>query len=127
MHKFIKSPDDVLAVTYSGSITGNDLDAALDRLEAMLARPGKIHFFIEMKTIESLELSAMPHHMARSFPLFGALKRFGRVAVVADQAWIRVLTRLESALLPNISYRVYEPQEREEALEWALGKEPVTA
>ena len=123
MHKFIKSPDDVLAVTYSGSITGNDLDVALDRLEAMLARPGKINFFIEMKKIESMELAAMPHHFARSFPLFGALKRFGRVAVVADQTWIRVLTRLESALLPNISYRVYEPKEREEALEWALGKE----
>ena len=127
MHKFIKSPDDVLAVTYSGSITGNDLDVAVDRLEAMLARPGKINFFIEMKKIESLELAAMPHHMARSFPLFGKLDRFGRVAVVSDQTWIRVLTRLESALLPNISYRVYEPQEREEALEWALAKQLATA
>ena len=56
MHKFIKSPDDVLAVTYSGSITGNDLDAAGHRvrfdgvlleltryecglLETLLARP----------------------------------------------------------------------------------------
>ena len=127
MHKFIKSPDDVLAVTYSGSITGNDLDAALDRLEAMLAKPGKIHFFIEMKKIESMELAAMPHHFARSLPLFGKLDRFGRVAVVADQAWIRVLTRLESAMLPNISYRVYEPEEREEALDWAVGKELVAA
>ena len=123
MHKFIKSPDDVLAVTYSGSITGNDLDAALDRLEAMLAKPGKVHFFIEMKKLEGLELAAMPHHWSRSLPLFGKLDRFGRVAVVADQGWMRVLTRLESAMLPNISYRVYEPDEREEALEWALGKE----
>lgn len=127
MHEFIKSPDDVLAVTYSGQITGNDLDAALDRLEAMLARPGKVNFFIEMEKLEGIELAAMPHHMSRSFPLFGKLDRFGRVAVVADQTWIRVLTRLESAMLPHVSYRVYEPSEREEALNWAFGKELVTA
>lgn len=125
MHEFIKSPDDVLAMTYKGTITGEDLDAALDRLESMLAKPGKIHFFIEMRGVQ-LEFSAMPHHFSRSFPLFSKLDRFGRVAVVADQTWIRVLTRLESAMLPHVSYRVYEPEEREEALSWALG-EPVAA
>ena len=127
MHKFIKSPDDVLAVTYSGQITGKDLDAALDGLDAMLAKPGKLNFFIEMEHIEGIELAAMPHHWARSFPMFGKLDRFGRVAVVAEQAWIRILTRLESAMLPHISYRVYAPEEREEALNWAFGKELVTA
>lgn len=127
MHKFINSPDDVLAVTYTGHITGNDMDAALDKMEAMLARPGKINFFIEMRKIDGLELSAMPHHMSRSFPLFGKLDRFGRVAVVADQAWMRVLTRLESALVPHVHYRVYEPEERDEALDFAFGKERVAA
>lgn len=121
MHTFLKSPDDVLAVTYSGTITGEDLDAALDKLEAMLARPGKLNFFIEMRGIK-LELAAMPHHFARSMPLFSKLDRFGRVAVVADQAWIRVLTRLESAMLPHMSYRVCEPEERDEALAWAVGE-----
>lgn len=127
MHKFHKSPDDVLAVTYTGHVTGKDLDAALDRLETMLTKPSKISFFIEMRAIEGMELSAMPHHMSRSFPLFGKLDRFERVAVVADQAWMRVLTRLESAMVPHVSYRVYEPEEREEALDWAFGKQLVGA
>jgi hypothetical protein len=121
MHEFIKSPDDVLAISYSGIITSEDLDAALDRFEAMLEKPGKIHFFLEMRDIQ-LQLSAMPHHFSRSLPLLGKLGRYGRVAVVADQAWIRVLTRLESAVLPNIKYRVYEPEERKEALDFAFGK-----
>ena len=123
MLEFIKAPEDVLALKYTGAITGKELDAALDKLEAMLAKPGKIHFYIEMRGIEGIELAAMPHHFIRSFPLFNKLDRFGRVAVVADQAWMRVLTRLESALLPYVSYRVYEPEEREEALEFAFGKE----
>jgi len=43
------------------------------------------------------------------------------VAVVADQAWIRAGTRIESALLPHISYRTYMPDERSEALAWVVG------
>lgn len=47
---------------------------------------------------------------------------FGRVAVVADQAWVRIGTRLESALLPSISYHTYMPEERDQALAWVEGR-----
>ena len=56
--------------------------------------------------------------------MLGKLNRFGRVAVVADQAWIRAMTRIESAILPFISYRVFEPAQRDEALAWAKGERP---
>jgi len=127
MLEFIKSPEDVFAVKLTGTITGKDLDSILDKFEDMVVKPGKIHFFVETKGIEGLELSALPHHFSRSFPLFSKLDRFGRVAVVADQAWMRVLTRFESALLPFVSYRVFAPEERKEALDFAFGKEFVTA
>ena len=122
MHEIIRSPDDVLAVRMSGTITGEDLETIMDRTDEIMAKHDKIHIFIETHAIEGLQISAMPHHMSRAFPLFGKLDRFGRVAVVADQAWMRAATRLESAMLPNISYRVYEPEDREEALEWAFGE-----
>jgi hypothetical protein len=122
VHKFINSPDDVLAVKISGTITGNDLDSIMDRTEEIMAKHDKIHVYCETHGVEGMQLSALPHHMSRAFPLFGKLDRFGRVAVVSDQPWMRVGTRLESALLPNISYRVCKPEERDEALEWALGE-----
>ena len=123
MHEFLKSPDDVLALKISGTITGEDLDAIMDRTDEILATGGKIHVYCETHGIDGMQLSALPHHMSRAFPLFGKLDRFGRVAVVADQAWMRFGTRLESAMLPNISYRVYKPDERDEALAFAMGKE----
>lgn len=127
MLEFIKSPNDVLAVKLTGGITGKDLDAVTDRLEDMFAKPGKINFYVETHGIDGLEMAALPHHLNRTFPLFSKLDRFGRVAVVADQAWMRVLTRFESAMLPHISYRVYEPEERKEALDFAFGKELIPA
>jgi hypothetical protein len=127
MFEFIKSPPDVLALKLSGSITGKDLDAIMDRVEDLFVKYDKINLYVETHGIKALEFSAMPHHFTRAFPLFSKLGKFGRVAVVADQAWMRVLTRLESALLPNVSYRVFEPEERKEALDWVYGKEFVTA
>jgi hypothetical protein len=120
---FIDSPDDILALTVSGTITGDELNAMMDRLDAAMAGGGKVHVFVETQAIGGLQLSSLPQYAARAMPLFGKLDRFGRVAVVADQAWIRAATRFESALLPNISYRVYEPDERDEALAWVLDRE----
>ena len=120
MLEFIASPDDVIALKISGSIKGSELDAIMDRLDKVMAGYDKIHVFVETQGIAGLELASLPHYFSRAMPLFGKLGSFGRVAVVADQAWVRVGTRIESAMLPFISYRTYEPDERDEALAWVF-------
>jgi hypothetical protein len=119
--ELLDSVDDVLALKVKDKITGADLEAAMDKLEALMARHEKVHVFVETEAIGGLELTSLPAYMARALPLLGKLDRFGRVAVVADQAWVRGATRFESAMLPNISYRVYMPEERAEALAWVAG------
>ena len=117
----LDSVADVLAIRISHKITGADLDAIMDRLDSLMASHDKVHVFVETHGIDGIELTSLPSYMSRALPLLGKLDRFGRVAVVADQAWVRAGTRLESAMLPNIKYRVYEPDERAEALAWATG------
>lgn len=122
MIDFLDAPGDVIAITIADKITSEDLRAVMDRLESLLASAPKIHVFVETRHIDGLELSGLREYVARAAPLFGKLHRFGRVAVVADQAWIRWGTRLESALLPFIAYCVFEPGERETALAWVKGE-----
>ena len=117
----LDSVDDVLAIRVSHKITGADLEKIMDRLDALMARHEKVNVFVETQGIDGLELTSLPSYMARAMPLLGKLNKFGRVAVVADQAWIRAGTRLESALLPFVSYRVFQPEERAEALAWVTG------
>ena len=126
MLDLLPGPDDVIALTISGKITGADLELIMDRLDQIMSRHDKVHVFVETQGISGIEVSGLPSYMTRALPLFGKLDRFGRVAVVADQAWVRVGTRLESALLPNISYRTYMPEERDEALAWVTGADPPT-
>ena len=122
MLNFIETGLDVIALEIANKITGNDLDAIMDRLDTAMAANDKVHVFVETRAIEGIELSGLPAYLKRAMPLFGKLDRFGRVAVVADQAWVRAGTRLESALLPSISYRVYMPEERKQALAWVQGR-----
>ena len=122
MMEMIDTVANAIALRISGKITGTDLDSIMDRLDELMAKHDKVHVFVETQGIEGIEISGLPNYMKRAMPLFGKLDCFGRVAVVADQAWVRFGTRLESAVLPSISYRTYMPEERDEALAWVEGK-----
>ena len=117
----LDSVDNVLAIKLSHKITGQDLDQVMDRLDAIMNDHPTVNVFVETHGIEGIELTSLPSYMARSMPLLGKLNRFGRVAVVADQAWIRSGTRLEGVMLPMISYRVFMPEERAKALACVAG------
>jgi hypothetical protein len=123
MIKFIHGPDNAIAVSLSGKITGDDLNKVMDRLEFALNVFSRVDVFVETHEIIGFEFSATASYAARALPLFSKLDCFDRVAVVADQAWIRIATRVESALLPSISYRVFEPSERAGALAWVFHEE----
>jgi hypothetical protein len=120
MLEFIDSRDDAIALRLSGEVSGDDLRRVMDRVDQFMAGTGKVHVFVETAGIDALAIRGLPSYIARAMPLLGKLDRFGRVAVVADQPWVRFATRLESAILPGISYRTYLPEERDEALAWVL-------
>lgn len=120
MMEIIPSADDVIALTVSHKIGGAELDAIMDRLDDAMARHDKVHVFVETSSIDGIEIAGLGSYTKRALPLFRKLGRFGRVAVVADQGWIRAVTKIESALLPHINYRVFEPEDRDEALAWVM-------
>ena len=120
MLEFHDTPDEVLAITVTDRVTSPDIEAVIDRMEAALAAHDKVHVFAEILSIDGLEVSGLGGHIARAMPMMGQLRRFGRIAVVADQAWVRAGARVESAVLPFIGYRVVKPDEREAALRWVL-------
>lgn len=120
MLNFLPTDDEVIAFSVANKVTGEDVDALMDRMEVALAAHDKVHVFAETEAIDGLEVSGLGSRMARAAKMLGKLRRFGRVAVVADQAWLRAAARVESAVLPFVGYRVFEPDRRAEALEWVL-------
>ena len=105
----IPSAQDVIAVRVEGKLEHKELQAIMDLVERTIAINDKTHIFVEVGNFRGMELRLLLDDIARAMPILKKLKRFGRVAVVSDQKWIRAMARIESALLPNISYEVFEP------------------
>ena len=52
MFKFIESSDNVIALKLTNTITGDDLNAIMDRLDDMMAKQENIHVFVETQAID---------------------------------------------------------------------------
>lgn len=118
----IPSSMDVIALKITGKLTRQELDEITTRVESSLAANEKTHIFVEIENFSGFDVGALPDSMPRAAAMLGKLGRFGRIAVVSDQRWIRWATKLESALLPHISYETFTADERHRALAWVEGK-----
>src|SRR3546814_12100383 len=67
----IDSADDVIALKISDKISGRELDAIMDRLDAAMARHDKVHIFIETRSIYGIEIEGLPYYSARALPQIG--------------------------------------------------------
>lgn len=123
MLEYLPTPEDVIAVRIAGKVSREELESMIDRMLRSLDEGERTHVFVEVTQLAGLELEGMGEHLRRSLPVMGRLRKFGRIAVVADQTWLRWASRIESAVLPFVSYEVCTPEEREGAWRWVLGEQ----
>jgi hypothetical protein len=120
----LPSAPDVIALRVEGRIEHEALQRVIDRFEESLLQHEKTHVFVEAMRFSGLDFSHLLDYAKRAMPMLGRLHRFGRIAVVSDQAWLRAAARLESALLPNVAYEIFDSSERAQALAWVEGRSP---
>jgi len=122
MIDYIDTADDVIALKITGRLEREELEQVNRFLEASLAARPKTHIYVEIEDYRGFDPAILPDYLPHAFAMLKQLDRFGRVAVVSDQSWIRWATRLESALLPHVHYEVFEGAERHRALAWVEGR-----
>ncbi len=125
MIDYLKSAADVIALRIAGRMSRDETMEIADRLERSLAERDKTHIYVEISDFQGFDWTMMGEYLPRAMRMLGQRERFGRIAVVTDIAWVRWATRIESALLPGISYETYEMEEREQALAWVEGRNPL--
>lgn len=122
MLTLFSSAADVIAGRLEGPIERKDIETYLDRIEASLEANERTHLFIEIVDFGGLDPSDMQRFAGRWLVLIGKLRHFGRIALVTDAAWMRWAAKIESAILPHVSYETFLPAEREAALAWVKGE-----
>ena len=122
MLEYLTTQDDALAFRIGGKVGPVEFEDLVERVERSLQANPKTHMYMEVVDFTGFDLSAYLHYLPRGLAMLGKLDRFGRIAVVADQRWIRAWTKIESALLPGIRYEAYRPDERDIARDWVEGR-----
>jgi hypothetical protein len=105
----------VIEIHVTGHLTNADLEAAITRMRNDLELSGKTRVVEVIERFTGMEPAALWTDVKLGVPL---ASKVTRVAVVADQAWIRAVTHLGS-LFTRAEIRVFEPQELDEARRWA--------
>lgn len=118
MLEVLPSPDHVVAFRTSGHVDANDIERAIEAVEAALARQDRISIFAEIE-IAGMSPSAFARDVGYGLGKLRELHRFPRAAVVTNQEWVRWIAQIEGAIFPQIEVKIFTPAQRDEALAWA--------
>ncbi len=110
-----------------GRITKEDVRAAFERFELLLDGADKVDMLADVRDGVHIDLAAIGEEMRHLAQVGRMLARMDRVALVADQAWIRAVGRIESHILPGIDYRVFDRAHAEEARAFVLREDEVSS
>ena len=113
---------DIIALSVGERIEKDEMELAFRLLDEAFARDGKVHIFVEVLDFQSIAPDALLFDLRHVLHYLARLRQFGRIAIVTDQSWVRIASRIESALLPYVSYEVYPVTQRDRALAWVKGE-----
>ena len=109
-----------LKAVIEGRVTKEDVREAFQRMDALMDSAEKVDMLADVRGGVHIELEAIGEEMRHLSQLGRMLGKMDRVALVADQAWIRAVGRIEAHILPGIDYRVFDRADAEEARAFVL-------
>ncbi|MET0307801.1 MAG: STAS/SEC14 domain-containing protein [Sphingomonas sp.] len=105
----------VIEFTVDGGITRAEYDAAVEAMEAEIARRGSLSAVAVIRSFTGMELAAWWKDVSWGVTHASKMRR---VAIVTDSGWIEAATRAGSVVLPAEA-KVFAPSELEAARAWA--------
>ena len=104
----------VVEIAVEGTVTKQGLEEAINAIHAGFEQEGKTRIIEIIEHFTGIELAAIWTDIRLGVPL---AQKVDRVAVVADQTWIRQLAEL-GRLFTRAELKVFAPAELEQARAW---------
>jgi len=125
MLKFIEAmPQDVLAIEAVGKVTHEDYRTILiPKAEAMMTKGPIKMLYVIGEEFTGYELEALWDDGAFGIKHW---REFKRVAVVADQAWLRASISMFTPFFPA-EVRLFNLPQLAAAKDWVIGTQPIVA
>lgn len=126
MHRITPNGANRLDIELDGKLDAEEMRSMLDELVFASASIEHGRMLYRISNFHLPSLGALGVEVARLPSLFRLVRRFDRVAVLADRNWLKKLSEIEGALFPGLEVRGFDPDQRAEAETWLEGVE-VTA
>lgn len=105
-------------LTIGGKITEAEMKTGLEEFLSIVEAAVKTDFLYTIESFEFPELQALAVEMGFIPRLFAALPKIGKVAVVADQAWLRTVANIEGMMIPGLTIETFAPEDADKARDW---------
>jgi len=106
----------VVEISVEGNITNKDLEEAINELHSRFDHDGKTRVIEIIRNFTGMELAALWTDIRLGIPL---AQKINRVAVVADQTWIRQVAEL-GHLFTKAKLKVFSLDELAQARAWIV-------
>ncbi len=120
MFDITPDPKGFVHLTISGKITPEEMQAGLEAFLGCLEDGKKTDFLYTITGIEFPAIGALGVEFSYIPLLLTSLKKIGKVAVIADQAWLRTAAEVEGKVIPGLTIQSFAPDEANLAEKWLL-------
>lgn len=118
MIEIIPSADNVAAFRIEGTLEARDYDEMIPHIDEKLRDHEAIGVFVDMVGFNDMTGEAMRSDLKYGIDKLGDLHRFRRMGLASDKQWVKAVMEIATFLIPRIEFRVFAPDETDEALSW---------
>lgn len=109
----------VVAMKAGGMVTGQELQRAIDAIEAAKRSHPLVSLVIIIDDLRWMTLGALLKDVGYGLTQLGDLERYHRAAVVTDQAWLKHVAHLEKRLFRALEIQTFARRDHAAAMAWA--------
>ena len=110
-------------VTAMGAFHFDDAEKFIAFAKERLASGERGNLLIDVTALADFSFSAISDQLVHIPSMLQFVYSLDRIAFISDEDWMRSAARLESMLLPGVTYQVYDDDEADAALAWVLEEE----
>ncbi|MBO3276380.1 SpoIIAA family protein [Pseudomonas schmalbachii] len=118
MFQVMRNGENRIDVNFAGKLDSSEMRVALDELGKQSEGIEHGRMLYRIGDFQLPTLGAMGVELSRIPQLYRFVRRFDRMAVVADKQWVRKLSEVEGALIPGLQIKSFERDHEAEAEAW---------
>ena len=101
-----------------GELNPDAMPEAVDQLMETTSEDAPGGLLVRLQHMDLGSLHTVASDWSRKAEFFALQKRFGKVAVLTDQAWVRQSAKMQAVALPDTELKVYELADEADARVW---------